>query len=644
LNITFISSEDSFYKTIEPLLKLKSGDNVPIDLETENLDCFSGRIITLQIVVNSNVYIYDVRRLKKNLLQYLMGLLENKLLIGHNIKFDLKFIKRNYEVDLKNVYDTMLVETVLNAGIGLMNKKTGREVHRAFYSLKDLVEKYVPGETLNKETRDVFKDNYEVNLTPEVLDYCAKDVIYLNEIKEKQLKCGEERKVIKVINLENRLLPAVVDMEYNGVLIDKVAWLKLADEASKKLLEYKDQVYKTIISDLKTKLQERKSSTNAMKVLDHYKVSYKKTKKVKAYMESVTDSNDIIREFGDNFNPSSHVQMLRVLHSLGVDSKSTSSKELELNFKHHPFVKILLEFRKWEKKVTSFGENFLKDINPVTGKIHSEFHQGGAATGRFASLNPDLQNIPIEDSYRYCFIAPDGYDVISADYSQIELVTAAELSQDKTMIAALKRGDNIHALTASKMYKLDTIKKEEIDPQKYTNGKSMNFAMIYGSTAKGLSYNFQVPLEEANEYMEIFSNTYPGLVNFMKAVHREILKRGYSITPFGRRRWFILPTRWNESDYKYLYQIYREGFNHVIQGCSADMTKISMANIYHNNPFGVLLKLIMTIHDEIVLIAHKSISREAAEFVRSEMISAGKLFIKTLDVSVGIKIEPHWVK
>lgn len=641
--ITFVCSEEAFYSSIEPLLHLKLGDYISLDIETTGLDCFNDKIILIQLCIGNKVFIYDVRKLKPAHVIYILSLIEPKTIIGHNIKFDMKFILKNYGIMFKNVYDIMLAETIINAGIGAVSKITGRQRHGAFYSYEFLVGSYIGEVGINKEIRKLFEGNYNIQVTPEVIDYCAKDVIFLELVMLEQRKQIEKRKISNVINLEMQLLPAVVDMEYNGVLLNTEKWLELSKIAEKNAAELSEKILEYIITDLSKKLEERPNKfTNAIKVLDYYKVTYKKTKKDLSYLEKVTEPLQIIDIFKTNVNLNSPKQMLKILHKLGIESDTTASPELKMKFKDQPFVELLLKYREWQKKITSFGNNFIEKINPETGRVHSEFHQGGTATGRFASYNPDLQNILSDAEYRKCFISPDGWDTISADYSQIELAIAAELSQDDTMLNAFRNDISLHAITASSIH--GGIPRDELTLEQYTKGKSMNFAMLYGSSPKGISYNFQVPIKEAYDYVDAFTATYPKLIAFRNGVHREILSRGYSTTMLGRKRWFIIPAAWQKSDWKYLYEIYREGFSQVIQGGSADITKLAMKSIWWENSFGELLKMVLTVHDEIVFWSRKDITKDATKFIQEYMVMAAKNFIKSIPVKIDIKIAPYWIK
>jgi DNA polymerase I-like protein with 3'-5' exonuclease and polymerase domains len=640
--INFIASEEAFYKTIEPLLKLKLVNPIGFDIETSGLDCFNDKIILIQFCVENKVYIYDVRNLKDNLIKYVLSLLESKTIIGHNIKFDVKFIFKNYGIMFKNLYDTMLSETVINAGIGVLSENTGRQKHKAFYSLDSLVTKYANGTGVDKELQTIFENNYDIQITPEIIDYCTRDVTFLQTIYDAQKKLIDKRRISNTINLEMQLLPATIQMEYEGILLDVNKWNELSKVAEEHAAEILNTINEYIYGDLITRMEDKpKKFTNAKVVLDYYKISYKDTKKNIKLLEETIEPSKIMDAFRDNFNPDSPMQMKKILHLLGISAETTSSKELKLNFGQHPFIKLLLEYREWRKKITSFGDNFIEKINPKTGKLHAEFHQGGTATGRFASFNPNLQNILKTSSYRECFIAPEEWDILSADYSQIELVIAAEASQDEIMLDAFRNNVSLHTITAASIHK---VAQKDLTIEQYTKGKSMNFAMLYGSSPKGIAYNFQVPIEEAYKYIDSFTETYPQLMAFRNGIHKEVLSRGYSTTLMGRKRWFVVPISWKKSDWKYIYEICREGFSHVIQGSSADITKIAMKDIYYENPFGELLKLILTVHDEIVYCVRKDVTQDAEKFIREHMIMAARHFIKTVPVKVDVVIAPYWTK
>ena len=314
-----------------------------------------------------------------------------------------------------------------------------------------------------------------------------------------------------------------------------------------------------------------------------------------------------------------------------------------MNFKEHDFAMLLVDYRAWFKLATSFGKNFFKHINSKTGKIHSSFDQLATRTGRFASSGPNLQNIKRGTDYRHSFIASPDYLIGTADYSQIELRLAAEASKDTTMLEMFRQDIDFHLETAEGSF--DQAMREELSEEEFrTNGKSLNFAVLYGISAKGIAYTFQLPHSKGLEVLANHRKLYPDLHNFIDYSREKILAAGLSLTPFGRRRYFVVPKYFDKYNIKEKFKIYKEGFNHIIQGGSADMLKIAMVKIWEKNPFGRLLRIIMSVHDEAVYEIGKEIIKEGETFIREQMVDAGQLFIKSIPVKVNIKIAPYWEK
>jgi len=240
---------------------------------------------------------------------------------------------------------------------------------------------------------------------------------------------------------------------------------------------------------------------------------------------------------------------------MGIPVTSTNSKYLMRDFKDYEFVILLVEYRHWLKMVSSFGENFYEEINPVTKKIHSNFDQLATRTGRFASSGPNLQNVERAAGYRNSFIASPDYKMGTADYSQIELRLAAEISKEENMLSAFRNGRDLHSETAIVAFALD-VGIEDLDPEIRTKGKSLNFAIIYGTSAKGIAYNFEIPHKEGLAILERHRDLYPSLHNFIDVSREKILVTGHSVTPFGRRRYFTVPTRFDRYNMKEKFKIY----------------------------------------------------------------------------------------
>lgn len=231
--------------------------------------------------------------------------------------------------------------------------------------------------------------------------------------------------------------------------------------------------------------------------------------------------------------------------------------------------------------------------------------------------------------------------LITADYSQIELRLAAELAQEERMLSAFRNNVDLHQQTASDVFEIPF---DDVDEETRVKGKSVNFAILYGTSAKGLAYNFQIPHSEGLKILQRHEENYPALHGFITVFRKMLLRTAFAKTPFGRRRYFTIPRRWTVRDTKLKFKVWREGYNHVIQGGSADMIKIALLSIAENNPFGDLLRAVMTVHDEIVYEVHESILEEGREFVLKHMTLAGQTFIKSIPVEVGMKVAKHWEK
>jgi len=634
VEVSYIASEHTFFDNLK---RIKDDIEVlGIDIETTGLDSKNDQITLLSIGELEWVNVYDVRYLSMELIDQLLDVISSKKLVAHNAKFDFKFLKHHYDFLPTKFHDTMLAEVIISNGL---------ESH--YLSLIKLVDKYY-GFSLEKETGKTFVDNPDIIVTDDILEYAVNDVKYLAYLSAEQLIHLKNNRLLHIFDMEMDLLPVVIEMELNGVLLDKDKWKELVILAEENQMNYYslmlEDVYK--IAEHFNKLNES-SFANAIEMMDFYLVKCRDKKVAyKRMCEEAITLEEWMEIFKVNVNLNSPHQMKRLLFLMGLPVDNTNSKYLKREFREHPFVKTLIEYREWTKKVTSFGENFLEEVDPATGRIFGTFDQLATNSGRFASRDPNLQNILRGGGYRNCFIAPEGWDLITADYSQIELRIVAEASQDPTMRDAFLNDIELHELTASRIFHMPI---DELDLDTITKGKSANYAILYGTSAKGLAYNFGIPHSEGLQMLKDFGDTYPQLMYFIEAVKSEIIKRGYSITPFGRKRYFRIPALhgrpfFEAHNIQEKFKIWREGFNHIIQGGSADMIKLAMIDISNKNPFGDLLRIILTVHDEVVYEAHKSVSEEAAKFVEARMIEAGERFIRSIPVKVNTTVSSYWSK
>ena len=620
---------DNKYNTSQFLTLLQESDRVGLDIETSSLDPFTCIWLLLQIEINESIFVLDVRKLGIDFITYVIQLIKesNKLVVGHNLKFDTKIIYHYTKEILTNLFDIMLAETLIYNGLG-----------KNFYaSLETLCRNYLEIE-LNKEIRKTFFD-YTGEITNEQIVYSGEDVKYLIKIMDIQLKTLTEQSQINVANLEMSLIPVFMHMEYTGIFLDKEEWLKNKENASKLLEITGEKLLDYVVNSIDfTKFE------NALAIVEQFRVigKSKLTKKLQEALKNLR-GEFISGWFRDNFNLNSPIQLLLVLNYIGIPIKDTNEKTLQ-KFKNHEIIKIILEYREYSKQISTYGEEFLNHIHPVTGMVHTQYNQLGAVSGRLSSEHPNLQNQPRLQSYRDCYKARPGYKILTADYSQAELKALGDFTKEPEFINAFNNKVDMHRKTASFLYEIPV---EEINSEQRHDGKTMNFATVYGTTAWGLYYNFGIPLETAEDWLDKYFKGYKVLKYVQDKVGDLVWENKFSSTLYGRKRYFEdkrLFTDANERD-KYIAKTKREGFNHIIQGGIGDTIKISMRDIFYSNEFDLDdLRILLQTHDELCVEIKDEIIEKGAEFVKEKMLNAQKLFLKDISPGVDIFIADCWRK
>jgi len=609
-------------------------DIISLDTETTSLDELEAVVRLLQVKINNKIYIFDLKKLGYRYLEYIISLISdtNKLIIIQNARYDLQVIKNNTNIMLKNVHDTMIAEVMILNGIG-----------RRYFSLLYLVDKYC-NITIDKSEQESFVDNLEDDFTLEQLEYAANDVEYLEEIYHKQLDLIKESKQLEAYQIDMEFIPVVSDMMLNGILLDSSKWLDLDTQSAKKYEDVRKEVLDYFIknidwkkfnnlADVVAKIEIRKDEAGKSLI----------TKKSKAMMELITDLSVSLDFIKRNINLNSPSQLKNLLHLVGIEVESTNKKVLKELKDKFPILVSAIEMGMYDKKDTSYGTKFLEHIHPKTGRIHSDIHPFGALSGRTSSKEPNMQNIPRESDYRECFVAPKGKKIIVVDYNQQEYRLAGDISGDEVIIEAYANGVDMHTSTATTVTRKSIA---EIVKEERNLAKSVNFAILYGSTEWGLSYNLGIPIEEARSMLESVREGYPTLTPFMNRFQDTVLDKGYSVTLTGRRRYFrtkgLYIDKWEYR--KEIRAIRREGFNHLIQGSGADMLKMACNYIYYNNPFGDKLKLILIVHDEIVAEVDNEIAEGSLDFIIGCMLNAESRFLKSISPAVDGDISDRWIK
>jgi len=432
------------------------------------------------------------------------------------------------------------------------------------------------------------------------------------------------------------LLPAVAKMEYDGVLLDTEKWRQLESNEQDRLGKVSFEILDVFVDEL-----------DITKYADAYELGMAlaipiKTQKLQRELKTFTEPNLMKNWARQNFNIASPKQLKTALNLIGIDTNSTDKKELK-KLGDSKIIKALLEKSECAKRISTYGLSVLEFIHPLSGRIHTEFLNNGTVTGRLSCGNPlNLQNIPNATGYRESFISSPDYDWLSLDYSQQEFRLTGAISKEQKIIDAYIQGADMHTATASLIYNKPL---KEIDKKERFIGKTANFTIIYGGKEWVLGRNLGLSKDQSLKILKAFHEGYPTLSSFKECAEDMILKLGYSSTVLGRKRYNPpKPTYMNNNEYlQYVDKVKKEGFNHIIQGTAADITKLAMIGIYKNNPFGDRLRMLIQVHDEINLEAHKSISKDAVEFVRTEMLNAEAPFLGDIPAAVDMKIGEYWI-
>jgi len=588
---TLVQKDEELKKIIPDL---EAAPIIAIDTEGSDLDPYRARLLLLQIAVKDRAFVIDCTKVDisplKNLLEG-----ERPLKIAQNSKFDYELLKVKANIKLGNLFDTMLAERILTCGVS-------REI-----SLKTIAAKYLNMQ-IDKTVRDTFSDlsnpALRGNFSKGQLEYAARDVQVLYEIFSKQYKQLRDDELIETAKLEFAVVPVVSEMELYGSLIDKEKW-----SAHIKELEIKR-------NEINKEIQDQ------IRHLSPY------------------SQVDLFGNMSDTVNLDSPLQLLEIFKKLGENLENTSESTLQKS--KSELAKKLLEYRGYEKMITAFGQTILDKINPITGRLHPDFIQIGADTGRFACNNPNLQQIPTDSGFRSCFVAKKGYKLITADYSQIELRIMAEVSEDTAFLEAFEKDIDLHSLTASQMFRVPL---EKVDKDKRFQAKSINFGLMYGRGPASLASQIGLSVEESRKLLDVYFASYKKVKRWLDLVGKQAVRYGSVRTLGGRKRVFILPEK-NHPDYdKLISSIERQGKNTPIQGTSADITKHALVYIYRElEKQNLDAHLIHTVHDEIVVEARDDLTNKVEKIMEDKMIEAGKKLLKKVPVKVDIHVSDCWEK
>jgi DNA polymerase-1 len=578
-------------EAIDDLVKeLLNQNEICFDTETSSLDYFSLNIVGLSFSFNSGTGYYipcpeDFEK-AKSICHKFKPVLEHAsiLKIGQNIKFDMLVLKR-YGVEVKApLYDTMiahyLVEPDMKHGMDYLS-----ETYLGYTPVH--IEELIGKKGKNQGSmRDVPIDK--------IAAYAAEDADITFQLKQVLSPMVEKHEVEGVLkDIELPLIPVLADMEYEGVKID-VDYLNVySKELEQDMLKYRSAIFD--IAGLEFNL------------------------------DSPRQLGDVL--FG-------HLK-LPVDKKTATGQHSTNEEVLSKLAQDYPIAEKILEYRELTKLKSTYVDALPQMVNVKTGRVHTTFNQTIASTGRLSSIGPNLQNIPIRTErgqrVRKAFIARDNdHILLSADYSQIELRLAAEISGDENMLEAFRQGLDIHQATAARVY---NVALGDVTKEMRSKAKMVNFGIIYAISAFGLSQRLGIPRKEAAELIENYFVQYPKLRNYMSETLEFARHNGYVKTLMGRRRYL---KDINSRNFTVRGFAEREAINSPLQGSAADLVKLAMIHIHEEfKRQNLKTKMTLQVHDELVFDAHKDEVDLIKPIIREKMIHAIKTRVP-LEVEIGI--------
>lgn len=657
-NQTSLVSGDTLYTlaSVQDVLDyFKNHDAVALDTETTGFDPHTTKVISLQLGDRDNQFVIDT--LTVNILLF-KELIETRIIIGQNLKFDLKFLYVAGIFPMK-IWDTMVTEKVLYSGYTTVRN-----------GLDYIVERRL-GIKMDKTIR---KDIAKEGLTTRVIQYAAGDVVHLHEIKRQQEIDLKEKGLEKVVYIENRFTPVLAYIEYCGFKLDSEKWKE------------------------KMKIDLEKQET-AKENLNNYIL----TKGLDKFIQKQLDLFEPVRCSVSWASPKQVVEVFEHLnipcsyYDKGVMKKSVEASVIEKYRKEHILVDLYLTYKKTEKVVSTYGDSFLKQINPKTGRIHTNFKQI-MDTGRISSGGKDkiqkseyinFQNIPSDKLTRSCFVAEKGHSLIICDYGGQEQIVLANKSLDENILKfydeKMYDGD-MHTFVTTRIWKeldglsLAEIKKDHSD--KRSKAKTAGFAINYGGVGQTIANNMNLTKQEGDEIYDAYFKAFPGLKSYFDKVKKQGLKDGYILISeqTGRKCYIeffdkyreledqvMAPGFWEEYRYQkttnskqfsetkqivsdYFYYkgtIERMSLNYPIQGSSAEITKISCVLIYEyivKNNLLNKVRFVNTIHDENVLEVPNDLVDDLKTVVEYSMKTAADLYCKRVPLKAEAEINPFWKK
>jgi DNA polymerase-1 len=582
---------DTSEKLSELVNTLNNADVISFDTETTSTEEMRAKLVGISLAVREGegYYIPVAHREGTNLpLKDVLSALKTPMTnpkigkIAHNAKYDYIVLAKNGLYISPLTFDTMLAEFIVDPAsrnLGLKNL--------AFVKLGEEMTQIE--ELIGRGKKQVTMADVAIESAAPYAVADAEATLRLMPVVQDELRRVNGTKLLEEIDLP--LTPVLADMEMSGIAIDLPFFQETSVRLEKRMSEIEKQVYETV---------------------------------------------------GKPFNINSTQQLSDVLFKqLGLEPPdrgnktasghySTSAGVLDLLRGKHPAVDLILEHRELAKLKSTYVDALQAALNEDTGCVHTSYSQIGTVTGRISSSNPNLQNIPIRSEegrrLRHGFVAGKNKVLLSVDYSQIELRIVADMAQDEAMLAAFRAGEDIHTTTARAVY---GVSAEEVTKNMRRRAKGINFGLIYGMSVFGLTRYTDLTLAEAEDFVKAYFKQFPGIKKYLDGIRKLAAQQGYVETLLGRRRYF--PALQGKQNPQVKNREEREAINAPIQGTAADIMKIAMLKIpLALKEAGLSGKMLLQVHDEIVLEVPEKEVKKTARIVQETMANAYPLSIPLL--------------
>lgn len=588
---------------LDDLVKeLSQAAMISFDTETTSTDPMRADLVGISLAVDGNrgVYIPVGHQLAlgnqlpvETVIEALRGPLTDARIpkVGHNLKYDAIVLTR-YGLDVAPLgFDTMIAEWLINPNSRNLGLKNLAWV-RLDVKMTEITELIGTGK--NECTMA------EVPIL-NAAAYAAADAavsLRLVPVLQKDLETTGSMRIFREIEMP--LIPVLAEMEMNGIALDIDFLARMSSDLSHRMINIEDQIYQSVGERFNINSTQQLSQA----LFDRLKLA----------------PPDRTRRTAAGFY-------------------STSVEVLEGLKGKHPVVDQVLEYRELSKLKSTYLDALPLQVNPRTGRIHTSYNQTGSVTGRIASSDPNLQNIPIRTELgrqvRQAFIAVPGWQLLCVDYSQVELRIVAHMAKDEAMLAAFRANQDIHAATAAAIFNIPIT---SVTKEQRRHAKAINFGLIYGMSAFGLSRTTDLTLAEAEDFVEAYFKQFPGVKKFLDGLRRQATQEGYVETLMGRKRYF--PGLRTQSNMNTRLREEREAINAPVQGTAADIMKIAMLRMPSAlQKAGLQSRMLLQVHDELVFECPEAELQETARVVQQVMQDAYELDVP---LSTGVSCGHNW--